>query len=157
HEALQQTRKSVELADESGDAFERMSKRTGLAAVQHAMGLPKEAAELFEEAERMQKEAQPAYPLLYAFQGFLYCDLLLDQDRDADVRERSAKFFAWRVPSDPLVSIAFAPLSPGRAHLLAVQRGTEGDLAQATSHLAASIDGLRRSSQQDHLPRGLLA
>ena len=39
----------------------------------------------------MQKERQPAYPRLYSLQGFQYCDLLLDQGRDAEVRERAAR------------------------------------------------------------------
>jgi hypothetical protein len=55
------------------------------------MGLREEAAAQFEKAESMQKERQPAYPRLYSLQGFRYCDLLLDQGRDAEVRERAAQ------------------------------------------------------------------
>ena len=156
-EALEQARKSVELADRSGDAFWRMGSRTTLAAALHAMGLRDEAAAQFEEAERMQKERQPAYPLLYSLRGFRYCDLLLDQGRDAEVRERAAQMLV-PVPSwYSLLDIALDHLSLGRAHLLAVQRGAAANLAEAASHLAASVDGLRRSGQQDDLPLGLLA
>jgi tetratricopeptide (TPR) repeat protein len=156
-EALEQAGKSVELADKSDNAALRMITRTTLAAAQHAMSLREEAAAQFEEAERMQEEMQPAYPLLYSQQGFLYCDLLLDQSLDADVRERAARMLA-SVPSwYSLLCIALDHLSLGRAHLLAAERGAGGDLAQAAFHLATSVDGLRRAGQQNPLPRGLLA
>jgi hypothetical protein len=156
-EALEQAGKSVELADKSGDAFQRMARRTTLAAAQHAMGLREEAAAQLEEAERMQKEMQPVYPLLYSFQGFRYCDLLLDQGRDAEVRERAAQTLVWVEAQHWLLDIALGHLSLGRAHLLAAERGAGGDPAEAASHLAASVDGLRRAGGQDDLPLGLLA
>jgi tetratricopeptide (TPR) repeat protein len=156
-EALTEARRSVELADRSGDAFERIVSRTTLAAALHATGDREQAAAGFEEAERMQEEMQLDYPRLYSVQGFWYCDLLLDQGRDAEVRERAEQFFAWRVPSDSLLDVALDHLSLGRAHLLAAQRGAGGDLAQAASHLVASVNGLRRAGRQDYLPLGLLA
>jgi hypothetical protein len=52
------------------------------------MGRRADAAAQFEEAERMQKERQPAYPRLYSVPGFWYCDLLLDQGRDPEVRRQ---------------------------------------------------------------------
>jgi tetratricopeptide (TPR) repeat protein len=156
-DALTQARKSVELADTSGDAFMLMANKTTLAAAEHAMGLREEAAAHFEEAERMQTERQPAYPLLYALQGSQYCDLLLDQGRDAEVRERAESFFAWRVPSDSLLDIALDHLSLGRAHLIAAQHGAANALAQATSHLQQAVDGFRRAGHQDDLSLGLLS
>jgi len=68
---------SVTYADRSGDAFQRMSKRIAHADALHQAGRTDEARGLFEEAERMQAERQPAYPRLYSLQGFQYCDLLL--------------------------------------------------------------------------------
>jgi tetratricopeptide (TPR) repeat protein len=105
----------------------------------------------------MQKELQPGYPLLYSFRGFRYCDLLLDQGRDAEVRERAEQFFAWRVPSDSLLDIALDHLSLGRAHLLLARRGAGGDLARAADHLGQAVEGLRGAGHQDYLPLGLLA
>jgi nucleoside phosphorylase len=40
--------------------------------------------------------------------------------------------------------------------LLGARRGAVGDLAQAASHLASSVDGLRRAGHQEYLPLGLL-
>ena len=40
-------------------------------------GSPVEAETRFRDAEQMQKDDQPDYPLLYSLRGFRYCDLLL--------------------------------------------------------------------------------
>ena len=68
---------SVELADRSGDAFQRMGKRTTWADALHQAGRWEESAAAFREAEAMQAERQPEYPRLYSLPGFRYCDLLL--------------------------------------------------------------------------------
>jgi tetratricopeptide (TPR) repeat protein len=156
-EAVAQARKSVELAEKSGDANRRMVNGTTLAAALHATGLREEAAAQFEEAERMQKEWEPAYPLLYSLRGFQYCDLLLDQGRNAGVRERAMKALEVAEAHRDLLSIALDHLSLGRTHLLAVQHDTCADLAPAASHLQQAVDGLRRAARQDHLALGLLA
>lgn len=156
-EALGLAVKSVQLADESGNAFRPMLNRTTLAAVQHAMGLREQAAMEFEEAERMQKERQPSFPQLYSHQGFRYCDLLLDQGRGAAVRERAEQALRIAEHNHWLLAIALDHLSLGRAHLLAVKRRAGGDLTQATFHLTAAVDGLRRAGTQHHLPLSLLA
>jgi tetratricopeptide (TPR) repeat protein len=156
-EALAEARRSVALADRSGDAFRRTSKRTTLAAALHAAGDPEQAAARFEEAERVQVEWQPAHPRLYSLPGFHYCDLLLDQGRDAEVRERAEQTLEIAERNHWLLDIALDHLSLGRAHLLAAQRGAGGDIAQAASHLTTSVDGLRRAGTQHNLPLGLLA
>ena len=150
-------REGVRLADDSGDAFWRHATRTTLATVLHTLGRRDEAATQFEEAERMQEELEPAYPRLYSLRGFRYCDLLLDQGRDAEVRERAEMFFAWRLPIDSLLRIALDHLALGRAHAITAQRGAADDLTRASSHLDQAVDGFRRYGDQSHLPLGLLA
>jgi nucleoside phosphorylase len=156
-EALAAARQCVELADKSGDDFERTSDRATLAAALLALGRRNEAAALFEEAERIQEEWQPAYPLLYSLRGFQYCDLLLDQGREADVLARAAQTLVIAKANLGLLSNALDHLSLGRAHLRAVQRYVGGDLAQAEDHLQQAVDGLRRAGGQDDLPLGLFA
>ena len=68
---------SVTYADRSGDAFQRLSKRTTHAGALHPAGRRAEAETRFREAERRQAEREPAYPLLYSLPGFRYCDLRL--------------------------------------------------------------------------------
>jgi tetratricopeptide (TPR) repeat protein len=70
---------SVALAERSGNAFQRMSKRTTLADALHQVGRGEESATAFREAEAMQAEWHPQYPLLNSLQGYRYCDLLLSR------------------------------------------------------------------------------
>jgi tetratricopeptide (TPR) repeat protein len=157
-EALARARKSVELSEPSGDAERPMVNRTTLAAALLAMGLLDEAAAQIEEAERLQKEMDPAYPLLYSLWGFRYCDLLFAQGRDTEARARATQTLEWGAKWNlDVLSSALDHLSLGRAHLLAVQRGTAGDLAHAAYHIQQAIDGLRRAGTQHYLPLGLLA
>jgi hypothetical protein len=76
-DAVVDARQSIAYADQSGDAFERMTKRITAADALRESGQRAVAGELFAEAERMQKEWQPEFDLLYSLQGFLYCDWLL--------------------------------------------------------------------------------
>jgi tetratricopeptide (TPR) repeat protein len=155
--ALEYGQQGVALADQSGDAFERMGERVCLADALHQAGRVAEAEALFRDAEELQEERQPGYPLLYSVQGYQYCDLLLGQGKYREVQERAEKFFEWRVPSDSLLGIALDHLSLGRAFLAqALEEGT-GDYSQAAAHLEDAVDGLRAAGNQDHLPRGLLA
>jgi tetratricopeptide (TPR) repeat protein len=155
--ALEYANQSVDLADRSGDAFQRMSKRTTLADALHQAGCQSEAESLFREAEEMQKESQPEYPFLYSLQGFKYCDLLLSQGKYQEVVSRAEQTLEWAKRGRILLDIAYDYLSLGRAHLLhALQEGSP-DSTQAAEHLNQAVDGLRQAGQQDDLPRGLLA
>ena len=77
-------KQSVDLADRSGDAFQRMVNRTTLADALHQAGRWEESAEAFREAEALQAERQPQYPRLYSLQGYRYCDLLLSRGEPED-------------------------------------------------------------------------
>ena len=74
---------SVELADRSGDDFQRMGNRTTWADALHQAGRWEESATAFREAEAMQAELEPGYPRLYSLGGFQYCDLLLGRAEPA--------------------------------------------------------------------------
>jgi tetratricopeptide (TPR) repeat protein len=150
-QAIACAEQSVELADRSGHAFLRMGLRTTLADALHQAGRLREAETLCQEAERMQRERQPEYPLLYSLQGFQYCDLLLGQGNYHKVRDRATKTVAGAETQGVLLDIALDHLSLGRACQGA------GDLAEAESQLNQAVTGLRQAGQQDDLPRGLLA
>ena len=85
--AVRDAEQSVTYADRSGDGSWKMITRTTWADALHqagsGLGFPPESAtgsrsgELFREAEQMQADDQPEYPLLYSRPGFRYCDLLL--------------------------------------------------------------------------------
>ena len=158
-EAVRVGRESVELAERSGDAFWRMGKRTTHADALHQAGRLEESAALFREAEGLQVEWQPQYPLLYSLWGYRYCDLLLSEaklpglqkERVAAVIERGEKMFEWRVPGDSILDIALDHLTLGRAHHLL------NNPKAATHHLDHAVDGLRQAGQDHEIPRGLLA
>ncbi len=175
--AVGDAEQSVTYADRSGEAFLKLMTRTTHADALHQAGRRAEADTRFRQAEQMQKEDQPDYPLLYSLQGFQYCDLLLAEAERAAWRQmqrsevrgrrselikecravcqRAKKMFEWRVPNDSLLDIALDHLTLGRAALYEAIL-TNG--SQATSHesLDAAVSGLRRAGQQDDLPRGLL-
>jgi tetratricopeptide (TPR) repeat protein len=76
--AVRVAEQSVELADRSGDGFQRMGKRTKVADALHQAGRLSASWVAFREAEALQAQLQPQYPQLYSLGGFQYCDLLLE-------------------------------------------------------------------------------
>lgn len=170
--ALKDAEQSVTYADRSGDAFQRMGKRTIHAYTLHQAGHRAEAEERFREAER-----QPDYPLLYSLQGFRYCDLLLNEAaREAGkaeecmknkellsvcraVSERAEQTLKWAGQNRfSLLTIALDHLTLGRAALYrAILEHADFQLQTTDfSHIDLAVDGLRRAGTQHHLPPGLL-
>lgn len=156
-QSLAYARQSVEFADRSGDAGQRMINRTTLADALHQSGNLQEAEKKFREAEGMQKEYQPSYPFLYSLRGSQYCDLLLAQGKREEVQDRVAQTLEWTEQQLGLLSIALDHLSLGRAHLLQAQEDGTGDFSRAEDELNQAVDGLLAAGDQMYLPRGLLA
>ncbi len=78
-EAVTVAERSVDLADRSGNEFQRMTSRTALADALHQAGQENESERLFREAEALQSEQRADYSLLSSLQGYQYCDLLLSR------------------------------------------------------------------------------
>jgi TIR domain len=74
---IEDAKQSVDYADRGGEQPQRLISRTVLADALVQAGREAEAGALFDAAEAMQAAHQPRFPLLYAVQGFRYCDLLL--------------------------------------------------------------------------------
>ncbi|HLL72094.1 MAG TPA: toll/interleukin-1 receptor domain-containing protein [Pyrinomonadaceae bacterium] len=155
--ALTYARQSVKFADESGGSFIQLYTRSTLARAYHQTNSLSEAENAFNEAEKIQREWQSEFPLLYAFQGFMYCDLLLDQEKYEEVLNRCNKFFEWRLPSDSILTIALENLLFGRALMFKAQREDICNFAEATDYLKRAVAGLRQSGTLPYLPVGLLA
>ncbi len=156
-QATQYATQSVDYADRSAKAFQRMTKRARLADVMHQAGRTKKAEDLFQEAERMQIERQPQNPLLDSLQGYQYCDLLLGRGAFEDVTKRATQTLEWVKPQKVLLAIALDHLLLGRAHLLKARAEGGDTYKQAWAHLDTAVDKLHVAGRQDHLPRGLLA
>ena len=143
--AVGHAEQAVTYADRSGDAFWRMGTRTAHADALHQAGRRAEAEARFREAEQMQAESQPTYPLLYSGQGFQYCDLLLAeaerraweamQDSESSTRhsafentcsvvaERAAQTLELVTTQGWLLDIALDHLTLGRAALYRARIG----------------------------------
>ncbi|EGV27941.1 WD repeat-containing protein, partial [Thiorhodococcus drewsii AZ1] len=176
-EAVADARHAVEHADRSGDAFLRMVSRTTLADALHQQGETREALDAFAEAERLQAEWQPQYPLLYSLPGFKYGDLLLagaeqaawlgaddagtgvDPDRvgvcDA-VARRAGQMLEVAERHLGLLNIALDHLTLARCALYAdrLQGRPPGPETRELSEHA--LDRLRAARDQMYIPRGLL-
>ena len=179
--AVRDAEQAVSHADRSGDAFQRWINRTTHADALHQAGRVDTATALFCEAEAMQAERQPAYPLLYSLPGFRYCELLLAAPQACTwrrsvqncfdplavdalgqaqtcqlVAQRAAQTLAWMEQNNmSLLTIALDHLTLSRAALFAaILAGQPLALCQASLKLA--VDGLRRAGYTDYLARGLL-
>lgn len=172
---------SVTHADRSGedDWQNYIRTRTAHADALHQAGRRVEAEALFREAEWMQVERQPAYPLLYSVQGFQYGDLLITAAERAAwrtvlpaptgrgvvgeglaeacraVSQRATKMFEWQVPGDSLLDTALDHLSLGRVALYDAIL-TAADVGCARSDVEQAVTGLRRAGAQEFTVRGLL-
>ena len=151
--AVEFGRRAVEYADRDGASFNREVARSNKANAEHQVGRRKAAEELFREAEHLQQERQPGYPLLYSNRGHLYCDLLLDQGQAAEAQRRATQTLQWalRGGQGSLLDIALDRLTLGRAALALA------DLPEAAERLNKAVDGLRAAGRQDYIPLGLLA
>jgi tetratricopeptide (TPR) repeat protein len=185
-DAVADARQSIIHADQSGDEFRRIANRTTAADALQQSGERAEAGTLFAEAERMQKERQPQFDLLYSLQGLRYCDWLLapaesaawkailggpgfevvtDEHTEhgylstcADVERRGKTTLTWATEGGmSLINIALDHLTLARVGLIRpILSGTIPQPAIDLPHVAAAVNRLRDSGRTDELPKGLL-
>jgi tetratricopeptide (TPR) repeat protein len=175
--AVGDAEQSVTYADRSGDAFLRCVMRVTDADALHQAGRRAEAETRFREAEQMQKERQPAYPLLYSLQGFEYCDLLLAAPERAAwqtilgletenlaletlaaVSQRAAQTLDWwttKFVNASLLDFALHHLTLGRAALYEAILA-KSEIQNPKSEIEQAVAGLRRAGTTHHIPRALL-
>ena len=182
--AVQDAKQAVTYADRSGDAFQRAAFRTAHTDALHQAGRLTEALKGFREAEKMQQERQPGYPLLYSLSGFQYADLLLAPPERAAwqrvalgqpgqapevvthheillaIGQRAAKTLTWARAQNLRLDIALDHLTLARTALftalLTPAEPGATDLAQARREADAAVADLRHAGQQQYLPLGLL-
>jgi tetratricopeptide (TPR) repeat protein len=156
NKAFTEAKQSVELADLSGDAFRRLDMRAGLGEVLHKLGRFEEAEVAFRDAEAIQKEDQPQYPILYSMSGFRYCALLLDQGNYAEVIKRAEQTMAWLKSANLIFAVSMDQLSLGRAYSIQASKSKSDDFSQALDHLDMAVEGLTQSGRYDCVPTGLI-
>jgi len=158
---------AVACADQSGNEFHIMvHARASQAYALHVAGNREHAARVYADAERRQGQLQPEYPLLYSWQGYGYCDLLLTGSEWAVARGRASQVLEWARSNKYPGDIALCTLTLGRAHLgLALanaapqQRAatSRDDARTALGRLNEAVDGSRAAGTLERVPRGLLA
>ncbi len=156
-QALNLSKRSVELADRSHDDFERVTKRTTLANTLFYANCIDDALATYRKAEEMQKKIERRKTFLYSLSGFEYCDLLLNQGKYQVVQVRANQTIKKAKRNNWLLELALDNLSLGRAYLLQAEKDRSGDFIKVTDHLNKAVDGLRQAGNQPYLPRGLLA
>jgi predicted MPP superfamily phosphohydrolase len=117
-------------ADRSSDAFLQILNRTTHADALHQAGQAPDATALFCEAEAMQTEWQPDYPLLYSLRGFQYCDLLLAGPESAAWQCSVQRAAAPPAVADAMPVANAAWQSSAAARQAAPTGRTQGDAAQ---------------------------
>jgi tetratricopeptide (TPR) repeat protein len=155
--AVEYATEAVDLADRSGDTFQRMARRTMLASAFHQAGQMDKAAKFFVAAEELLKKSESGPPLLYSVPGYSYCDLLLDRGAVEDVLPRAMYALVLSEKERWLLDLALNHLTLGRAYLFCARRGDAPSLDLARRRLALAVDGLRNAGSQHFVPRGLLA
>ena len=184
-DAVADALQSITHADKSGDAFLRMVNRTTAADALHQSGRRAEAGALLAEAERLQKEMQPDFDLLYSVQGYRYCDwLLAPAERTAwqallrrtgappvgepvdpgdhaticaDVERRATRTLAWGKQFGSLLDVALDHLTLARVGLVrAIRTHPLPQPGLDLPHVGAAVNGLRDAGTTHELPKALL-
>ncbi|MCX6580282.1 MAG: tetratricopeptide repeat protein [Candidatus Aminicenantes bacterium] len=165
-EAVTAARQSVTYADKSGDEFWKEAARTTLADALHQSDEIDEAEQWFREAEEMQKNRRPEFPLLYSLAGYQFCDLLLENYTPETIREvisRADITMEISKEEDWLLGKALDKLILGRAWMMWAVKDTPNEpppgdrFSRALNYLTQAVEGLRKYGSKQHLPRGLLA
>jgi hypothetical protein len=181
--ALRNGEQSVTYADRSENPFQKRQKRAKLAHALHQAGRRTEAGTRFHEAEGMQVEEQPSYPILYSLQGFLFCDFLmtdaesgvwrtslgLEARRDSELdgarassraaSERAVqtlKWIEWQ-PQVAMLDVALDTLTIARSALYTAMLKSAGSKSRLPSlECDTAVAALRRAGAQYWIPAGLL-
>jgi tetratricopeptide (TPR) repeat protein len=149
NEAIAAARQAGEFANRSGDAFQEFARCTDLANCLAQSGSLTESARLFQEAERLLAEYDPAHSTLYSLAGYQHCDLLLSRAQTAEVLKRATQTLFWAEQQNWLLDIGLDHISLGRAY--------PPGSTESAAHLNQAVDYLRRAGTLHELPRALLA
>jgi tetratricopeptide (TPR) repeat protein len=183
--AEQDAERSAAFADKVPSEWQTLINiRATLADARNQSGARADALAFFRDAESMQVQRQPEYPVLYSLRGFNYCDLILgDVERMAwattlasnpaptdrpelepqldtlrEVEQRATQTLKWaeEYASAPLLDIARDHLTLSRVVLYRAIL-EESSFGPARDSLAAAVDGFRAAGDMIYLPSGLLS
>jgi tetratricopeptide (TPR) repeat protein len=162
--ALETSKRALEFAKEDVEPHPRIGVLVYLANSLHASGLREEAEQRLIEAERVQRNYQPAFPILYSAAGYAYCDLLLEKDNLISVQERALRTLQWAKERRYIRDASFDSLALGRVMArLSIRTYHQGQTQRAKDVvevakkvLDTALEGMRRSGQVAAVATGLL-
>lgn len=156
--AIDVAKQSVEYADQSNSNSWRIASRTGLADCWHQAGYFLEAEKNFWDAEELNKQIDPDYPILHSAPGYRFYELLFDQGNYQEVENRVNQTLQWSKQKNlSLLTIAMEHRLLGQAYSLKARYESTPDFSLAKIHFDKAVQDLRRGGQHDYLPFGLLA
>jgi tetratricopeptide (TPR) repeat protein len=154
--------KAISYSDRDPRYTTRVGSRGVTAYALHALGRLDKTEQLFIEAEEIQKNYQPAFPLSYSKQGYHYCDFLLSKGRTSEVLGRAARTIEWAQKNNFPRDVSLDLLILGRANQAQALGKMEKSGAKAVTTLAVgqldrAIEGLRGADEVRYLADGMLA
>lgn len=154
--------KSAAYAERSGVKARSIICLSTHANALHAAGQREAAALVYADAERLQREMQPEFPVLYSMRGHEFCELLLASGDYATARERAAKTLQIAQRNNWLLDIALDTLMLSRADVglvLAVPTGAQqpmpkGGASTIRVRIDEAIEGLRNAGRREYVAPG---
>jgi hypothetical protein len=145
---------AIDYAQRTDDKFEQMRSHSKLATLLHRLGKLAEAHAAFIEAENLQQQFQPDYPMLYSLWGAEYCAFLLDLAKNAEeirsVLQRTE--YALKIKTTaPLNDFAFNNLTIARCQLAL------NNLSAADSAFQQAVSGVQKAGMVHYMPEFYLS
>lgn len=158
--ALASARQALGYAEQSQDAFMQIASRSNFAWHSFLSGDSARAVRLMQEAERLQAEDDPEYPLLYSLRGFQYCEILLAQQSSAAaVAKRAQQTLAWAQEHLGLLDQGQDHHTLAKCQLLlarAAQPDAAASLPAALAHSQAALRLIRQGDGGGYIIPALL-
>lgn len=158
--ALASAQQALDYAEQSQDAFEKIARHANLAWHSFLSGDSASALRLIQEAERLQAERQPEYPLLHSLQGFQYCEILLAQRSSAaEVAKRAQQTLAWVEEEHWILDQGLDHLTLAKCQLLlarAAQPNAAASLPAALQHSQTAMRLIRLGDHSGYIIPALL-
>ncbi|MBR7781611.1 metallophosphoesterase [Undibacterium luofuense] len=158
--ALTIAQQALDYAEQSQDAIQKIVRRCNLAWHRFLSGDSASAVRLMQEAECLQAENQPKYPLLYSLRGFQYCEILLAQQSSAaEVVKRAQQTLAVAESQNWLLDQGLDHHTLAKCQLLlarAAQPDPAACLNAALAHNQTALRLIRQGGPADHIILALL-
>jgi tetratricopeptide (TPR) repeat protein len=152
-DAVDYARQSILPADRHGMLVGSLASRSLFGHALHMSGESEKATKAYQEAETLQRMNLPQYPFLLSFDGYRYCELLLDQGQHSNVLDRCRHTLSSCLAVGvPPLEIGLERLALGRAMVRRLVSHGGGPSSDANAVLEQALQDLKQAAQQQYLP-----